>query len=206
MKNIDIYINENINEDLSEWLKKVWEWIKGKFGKDEYDPTSAHYNEAEKIKYIKQHTSKAVNIQDIKNAKMLDKILDSYSNEDESIERGFKNVEEYLAKFENKKEITNNNKWYQFIFESDDLEEVCGLVGIGFEEKELEGKPVVYIIEFLNVYKSVINYGSVIKSIKNKLNKSIFITTCKSFARNIEKEELEIEEFKTENNKTYWQI
>lgn len=164
MKSLTEYSKENINEGLGDFLKKAWRWLIGK-REEKYNPTSIRYNEKAKTRYINQYSSKEIEIKDITESKVLIEIVKkSLNKEDEKV--GFFKLEKLFRSNPKYKFISDTNKYIALVFKTEKLSESCGLIGYSTDIEGFDGKPVVYISEFLAIYKYLIDYNAVTEKLK----------------------------------------
>lgn len=166
MKSLKEYSREQlfVDESLIDIFKGFWSWLTGKNNKDEYDPLSYHYDEKEKVRYINKFTSDNVISKEVENTKILNKIISNSMNEDNP-KCGFFELKEYFKTHPDTCTITDNIKWLSFIFKTDDLTDTCALIGYRNDDSDFSGKNVIFVSEFLPIYKYVINYGDVLNAL-----------------------------------------
>lgn len=208
MKHLEEYIKEQlvdegkIGDKIGSWFKGFWEWLIGsKETKEIYDPSSNNYDPSEKLKYINKYSSDAVRFEEVENKKILDTIIERSFNE-EDLKSGFYKLKEYFKKHPDKKNVNNSTNWISGVFKSDDLTESCALIGITSEDVNFKGKNVVFISEFIPLYKNVINLGDVVNSLK-KFDNEIIIKD-KNLISQLTKEEISI--IPLEGQKDYFKL
>lgn len=176
MKSLKDYTIEQIeiNEGFKDLLKGFWRWLVGK--KDEkYNPRSSYYNEKEKVNYINNYSYKSIEIKEIENIKILDEIIkDSLNKEDTKV--GFFKLKNYFKENPEYRKINDEYKFLSLIFKTDKLTECCGLIGYTTKYDKLEGKNVVYFVEFLPIYKYLINLNEILKYLQTSIDENIIIT------------------------------
>ena len=172
MKHLDEYIQEQlaINEEegkFKEWFKGFWNWLLGGNRKpDKYDPTSDYYDPKEKVRYINKFSSDNVTAKIVENKNVLSTIITQSLNKEDAKD-GFFKIKEWFKKFPAQKDVNDRTKWISFIFKSEQLTDCCALIGITKDDEECKEKNVVFITEFLSIYKYVINFGDVVKALKD---------------------------------------
>lgn len=193
MKELKEYTKENINESsIKDWLRNFWGWLTGKV-KKEFDPSSEYYDEKEKMKYINQYTSDAILIKEINDSKKLKAIISKSISEDNQ-KIGFYRIKEDFKKHPEHEQVNENYKWLTLIFKSDNLIESCALIGITYKDNNSPKTPVVFIFEDLDVYKNIINYGDIVKSLK-EIDSNIIIKDSRLISQ-LNKNEIDIEPYK----------
>lgn len=165
----DYYYMDSLNEGLSELLKGFWEWLTGKYNKGEYDPENDVYNHEKKVKYINKQKSDTIKSNEIKDAKVLKKIIERTIDPNDT-EAGFINSHNMIEKNKDLGKINDTNKWLSFIFNSKEFRDCAGLVAFTTKDKDFKDSVVIYFSEFLEDYANILNNEYILDELR-KLNK-----------------------------------
>lgn len=192
MKSLTEYINEQlVDEGLMDIFKKFWNWLGGKNNKSEYDVSSASYDEDEKRRFIKSHTSDSISYKNIESIKIVKKIIDDSRPDGDMMKDGFYKTKEYLKTYPEAEKYA----WGAFVFKSEELSEVCGLIAYTDDESYV---PTVMFSEFLPIYGNVLNTGDIVKFL-HKINPDIMIQD-KNLIKLFNKDEIKLYPVKDKKN------
>lgn len=199
----DYYYMDALNEGLSEWIKGFWEWLTGKYNKGEYDPENDAYDHAKKVKYINKQKSDTIKSNEIKDDKVLKKIIDR-TIDDNDPEAGFRNTHNMIEKNKALGKINSTNKWISFIFNSKEFRDCAGLVAFTLKDKDFPDTVVIYFSEFLEDYENVLNNEYIFEELR-KLNKytntdQVILKDKKLIKRFNSDERIEINEIEGKKN------
>jgi len=205
MKSLKEYSKEQeiMNESFRNLLRGFWNWLIGK-KEDEYNPMSNNYDRDAKIQYINNYSEENITIKYIDNSKLLSKIIEnSLENNNES--DGFIKIYNYINdKDDSAGKINEHNKYIAFVFQSNKLTECCGLIGYKDNSSSLKFRNnfVVYISEFLPMYKDLIDFDAVVSTLKSIDNHMVILD--KSLVSSLKKEKYELTKISGKENA--WQL